>query len=151
MTVKELAIACEVHYNTMRKWLAYNEVQKEGNAPNSAYLITDDVIKKAKKHFLDIKPEPEHTEEKIDNILIQQLTQKDKQIAKQQEQIEHLQKLLENQQILTLKAQERVQLLEHHKEESVDEHEEPTEKELEEPKKENKNLWKRIFKSMGFN
>lgn len=30
----------------------------------------------------------------------------------QQEQIEHLQKLLENQQVLTLKAQEQVQLLE---------------------------------------
>ena len=115
MTVKELAIICKVHYNTMRKWLSDNKVKKVDNAVNSPYLITDDVVKKAKKHFLTEDPELENKEEKvekIDNILIQQLTQKDKQIVEQQEQIKHLQKLLENQQILTLKAQEKVFLLE---------------------------------------
>ena len=134
MTVKELAIICKVHYNTMRKWLSDNKVKKVDNAVNSPYLITDDVVKKAKKHFLTEDPELENKEEKIDNILIQQLTQKDKQIVKQQEQIEHLQKLLENQQILTLKAQEKVQLLES-KEEII-----------EESKEKNKSLWQKIFR-----
>lgn len=112
MTVKELANLCNVHYNTMRKWLADNKIKKADKTVNSPYLITDDVVKKAKKHFLNEDPKTEEKKEEIDNILIQQLTQKDKQIVKQQEQIEHLQKLLENQQILTLKAQEKVQLLE---------------------------------------
>ena len=133
MTVKELADLCNVHYNTMRKWLADNKIKKVDKAVNSPYLITDDVIKKARKHFLVEDPKTEEKKEEIDNILIQQLTQKDKQIVKQQEQIEHLQKLLENQQILTLKAQEKVQLLES-KEEII-----------EESKEENKNFWQKIF------
>jgi len=85
------------------------------------------------EYFLNEDLKSEEKEEKIDSILIQQLTQKDKQIVKQQEQIEHLQKLLENQQILTLKAQEKVQLLES-KEEII-----------EESKEENKNFWQKIF------
>ena len=28
MTVKELADVCRVHYNTMRKWLADNKIEK---------------------------------------------------------------------------------------------------------------------------
>ena len=135
MTVKELAIICKVHYNTMRKWLSDNKVKKIDKAVNSPYLITDDVVKKAKKHFLTEDPELENKEEKvekIDNILIQQLTQKDRQIIEQQEQIKHLQKLLENQQILTLKAQEKVLLLES-KEETF------------ENKEKNKRFWQRFF------
>ncbi len=134
MTVKELANLCNVHYNTMRKWLSDNKIKKADKAVNSPYLITDDVVKKAKKHFLNEDPKIEEKQEEIDNILIQQLTQKDKQIVKQQEQIEHLQKLLENQQILTLKAQEKVQLLES-KEEII-----------EESKEKNKSLWQKIFR-----
>ena len=134
MTVKELADLCNVHYNTMRKWLADNKIKKVDKAVNSPYLITDDVIKKARKHFLVEDPKTEEKKEEIDNILIQQLAQKDKQIVKQQEQIEHLQKLLENQQILTLKAQEKVQLLES-KEEII-----------EESKEKNKSLWQKIFR-----
>ena len=134
MTVKELANLCNVHYNTMRKWLADNKIKKADKTVNSPYLITDDVVKKAKKHFLNEDPKTEEKKEEIDNILIQQLTQKDKQIVKQQEQIEHLQKLLENQQILTLKAQEKVQLLES-KEEII-----------EESKEKNKSLWQKIFR-----
>ena len=129
MTVKELAIICKVHYNTMRKWLSDNKVKKVDKTVNSPYLITDDVVKKAKKHFLTEDPELENKEEKIDNILIQQLTQKDKQIVEQQEQIKHLQKLLENQQILTLKAQEKVLLLENKEELALN----------------NKSFWQRIF------
>ena len=134
MTVKELANLCNVHYNTMRKWLSDNKIKKADKAVNSPYLITDDVVKKAKKHFLNEYPKIEEKQEEIDNIIIQQLTQKDKQIVKQQEQIEHLQKLLENQQILTLKAQEKVQLLES-KEEII-----------EESKEKNKSLWQKIFR-----
>ena len=129
MTVKELAIICKVHYNTMRKWLSDNKVKKVDKTVNSPYLITDDVVKKAKKHFLTEDPELENKEEKIGNILIQQLTQKDKQIVEQQEQIKHLQKLLENQQILTLKAQEKVLLLENKEELAIN----------------NKSFWQRIF------
>lgn len=134
MTVKELADLCNVHYNTMRKWLADNKIKKVDKAVNSPYLITDDVIKKARKHFLVEDPKTEEKKEEIDNILIQQLAQKDKQIVKQQEQIEHLQRLLENQQILTLKEQEKVQLLES-KEEII-----------EESKEKNKSLWQKIFR-----
>ena len=130
MTVKELADLCNVHYNTMRKWLVDNKIKKSDEAVNSPYLITDDVVKKAKKHFLNEDPKTEEKQEEIDNILIQQLTQKDKQIVKQQEQIEHLQKLLENQQILTLKAQEKVLLLE------------SKEVEIES----NKSFWQKLFK-----
>ena len=136
MTVKELADLCNVHYNTMRKWLADNKIKKVDKAVNSPYLITDDVIKKARKHFLVEDPKTEEKKEEIDNILIQQLAQKDKQIVKQQEQIEHLQKLLENQQILTLKAQERVQLLE------------SKEEVIESSKEKNKSIWKKIFKKL---
>ena len=120
MTVKELAEICNVHYNTMRKWLSDSKVKKTNTTRNAQFLLTDDVIRKAKKHFLKTD---EIKTEKIDNILIQQLTQKDIQIVKQQEQIDHLQKLLENQQILTLKAQERVQLLENKKEEETESNE----------------------------
>ncbi len=134
MTVKELADLCNVHYNTMRKWLVDNKIKKSDEAVNSPYLITDDVVKKAKKHFLNEDPKSEEKEEKIDNILIQQITQKDKQIVKQQEQIGHLQKLLENQQILTLKAQEKVQLLESKEEVN------------EESKEENKTFWQKVFR-----
>jgi transposase len=133
MTVKELANLCNVHYNTMRKWLSDNKIKKADKAVNSPYLITDDVVKKAKKHFFNEDPKIEEKQEEIDNILIQQLTQKDKQIVKQQEQIEHLQKLLENQQILTLKAQEKVQLLE--SKEAI----------IEESKEKNKSFWQKIF------
>ncbi len=51
-------------------------------------------------------------------------------VEQQQEQMIHLQKLLENQQVLTLKAQERVQLLETQKEEQETEiiEEEPKKK-----------------------
>ncbi|HLR34253.1 MAG TPA: hypothetical protein VK071_02870 [Tissierellales bacterium] len=134
MTVKELADLCNVHYNTMRKWLADNKIKKVDKAVNSPYLITDDVIKKARKHFLVEDPKTEEKKEEIDNILIQQLAQKDKQIVKQQEQIEHLQRLLENQQILTLKEQEKVQLLES-KEEIIEEHKEA-----------NKSIWEKLFR-----
>ncbi|CAM2918310.1 hypothetical protein [Erysipelothrix tonsillarum] len=134
MTVKELADLCRVHYNTMRKWLADNKIKKADKAVNSPYLITDDVVNKAKKHFLNEDLKSEEKEEKIDSILIQQITQKDKQIVKQQEQIEHLQKLLENQQILTLKSQEKVQLLE------------SKEKIIVESKEESKNFWQKLFK-----
>ncbi len=134
MTVKELADLCNVHYNTMRKWLVDNKIKKSDEAVNSPYLITDDVVNKAKKHFLNEDLKSEEKEEKIDSILIQQITQKDKQIVKQQEQIEHLQKLLENQQILTLKAQEKVQLLE------------SKEKIIVESKEESKNFWQKLFK-----
>ena len=134
MTVKELADLCNVHYNTMRKWLVDNKIKKSDEAVNSPYLITDDVVNKAKKHFLNEDLKSEEKEEKIDSILIQQITQKDKQIVKQQEQIEHLQRLLENQQILTLKAQEKVQLLES-KEETI-----------EKSKEENKGFWQKLFR-----
>lgn len=134
MTVKELANLCNVHYNTMRKWLSDNKIKKADQAVNSPYLITDDVVKKAKKHFLNEYPKIEEKQEEIDNIIIQQLTQKDKQIVKQQEQIEHLQKLLENQQILTLKAQEKVFLLEN-KEDTTNNN-----------KEKDKSLWQKIFK-----
>ncbi|HFR4281160.1 TPA: helix-turn-helix domain-containing protein [Enterococcus faecium] len=72
MTVKELANLCNVHYNTMRKWLADNKIKKADKAVNSPYLITDDVVKKAKKHFLNEDSKTEEKKEEIDNILIQQ-------------------------------------------------------------------------------
>lgn len=129
MTVKELAIICKVHYNTMRKWLSDNKVKKVDNSVNARYLITKDVVEKAKEHFLNEDIEVEEKDTRIDDVLIQQLIQKDKQIVEQQEQIKHLQKILENQQILTLKAQEKVFLLEN----------------KEELTENNKSFWKKIF------
>lgn len=129
MTVKELAIICKVHYNTMRKWLSDSKVKKVDNSVNAKYLITEDVVKKAKEHFLNEGIEEEKKDTGIDNILIQQLIQKDKQIVEQQDQIMHLQKILENQQILTLKAQEKVFLLEN----------------KEELTENNKSFWQKIF------
>ena len=43
----------------MRKWLADNKIKKADKDVNSPYLITDDVVNKAKKHFLneDLKSE----------------------------------------------------------------------------------------------
>ena len=46
------------------------------------------------------------------NFFFQQLSIKDEQIVRQQEQIDHLKRLLENQRILTLKTQEKVEALE---------------------------------------
>lgn len=129
MNVKELAIICKVHYNTMRKWLSDNKVKKVDNSVNARYLITKDVVEKAKEHFLNEDIEVEEKDTRIDDVLIQQLIQKDKQIVEQQEQIKHLQKILENQQILTLKAQEKVFLLEN----------------KEELTENNKSFWKKIF------
>lgn len=63
------------------------------------------------------------------------ITHLEKQVEYQQKQIDHLQKLLENQQVLTLKAQERVQLLETQKEEQ--------EKQIiEQPQKKKWQFWK---------
>lgn len=135
MTVKELAKICNVHYNTMRKWLTDNKVKKTNNTRNAQFLLTEDVISKAKKHFLKNVETKDENQDKIDNILIQQLTQKDIQIVKQQKQIDHLQKLLENQQVLTLKAQERAQLLETQKEEQETEI-------IEQPQKKKWRFWK---------
>ncbi|MDE8166966.1 hypothetical protein [Erysipelothrix rhusiopathiae] len=56
-------------------------------------------------------------------------------ILDQQKQIDHLQKLLENQQVLTLKAQEREQLLETQKEEQETEI-------IEQPQKKKWKFWK---------
>ncbi len=108
MTVKELAKICNVHYNTMRKWLINNNIKKTSKIKNAQFVLTDEVVNRAKEYF-------NITDEKVkknDDILVEQLQQKDIQIVKQQELIEHLQQLLENQQILTLKAQEKVELLE---------------------------------------
>ncbi|MDE8286132.1 hypothetical protein PT168_08560 [Erysipelothrix rhusiopathiae] len=130
MTVKELSEICGVHYNTMRKWLSDNKVKKTSNTRNAKFLLTDEVISSAKKHFIKnedkTETKQESKQETLENVLIQQVTQKDIQLVKQQEQIDHLQRLLENQQILTLKAQEKVELLEN--------------------KEENKSLWHKIFK-----
>lgn len=112
MTIKELANLCNVHYNTMRKWLTDNNIKKASDTRNSQFLLTEEVINKAKSHFLKDDEILSKVSDQFNDLLIQQLTQKDIQIDKQQEQIENLQKLLENQQVLTLKAQERVQLLE---------------------------------------
>lgn len=76
MTVKELAKICNVHYNTMRKWLTDNKVKKTNNTRNAQFLLTEDVISKAKKHFLKNVETKDENQDKIDNILIQQLTQK---------------------------------------------------------------------------
>lgn len=111
MTIKELSNICGVHYNTMRKWLSENKVDKRDSSKNSLFLITDEVVEKAKKNFLVVDSNVYQTDI-MDSILIQQVSQKDKQIVKQQEQIEHLQRLLENQQILTLKAHEKMEALE---------------------------------------
>lgn len=147
MTVRELAKRCNVHYNTMRKWLIDNEVPKRTKARNSQFLLTDEVIRKAEASFLVSEKEEvkeEKTVEKdIDLVthLVTQLEVKDTQIVKQQEQIDHLQRLLENQQILTLKAQEKVELLES----GEDKIEGGNFATLEKKSEKKKGFWRRLF------
>lgn len=118
MTVKELAKRCGVHYNTMRKWLLDNNVRKSNTTRNAQFLLTDDVIEKAENNFLKNKQKETQNINNIDDILLHQIKQKDLQLLAQQDQIMHLQKLLENQQVLTLQSQEKIQLLENDKHET---------------------------------
>ncbi len=136
MTVRELAKVCDVHYNTMRKWLVDNKVNKTNQTRNAQFLLTDEVINRAKKHFNIV----DEKKENINNVLVEQLKQKDIQIIKQQEIIENLNKLLENQQVLTLKAQEKVELLEMKRIKDNEEQKTTDEKNVEETKK--KSWWK---------
>lgn len=130
-------------------WLIDNEVPKRTKARNSKFLLTDEVIRKAEASLLDSEKESEVEEEKTvekDNDLVShlviQLEVKDTQIVKQQEQIDHLQRLLENQQILTLKAQEKVELLEGGNFATLEKEEIIEEKEPEEKL----SFWKRLFR-----
>lgn len=151
MTIRELADRCEVHYNTMRKWLIDNKVPKANESRNAPFILSNKVIEKAETHFLNKEKNDKKKKggnfaalEKDDNLvshLVSQIDVKDIQIVKQQEQIDHLQKLLENQQILTLKAQEKVNLLE-----NKDEKENYEKNDLESDPKEKLTFWKRIFK-----
>lgn len=115
MTIKELSKECNVHYNTMRKWLVDNNVDKTGDSRNSKFDITDNVRKKAVKHFSEnLKPDSDIDKENYNNeeFLREQINVKDDLILKQQTQIEHLQKIIENQQILTLNEQNKSNLIE---------------------------------------
>src|SRR5690625_1185023 len=150
MTIKELADRCQVHYNTMRKWLIDNDVPKANESRNSPFILNNEVIKNAEFHFLGEDVEEIIKEEKTKEIdsdlvshLVSQRNVKDTQIVKQQEQIDHLQKLLENQQILTLKAQGRVERLENKAEE---ENEEIKNIDLEIELEEKLTIWEKIFK-----
>lgn len=97
MTVRELAIKCNVHYNTMRKWLIDNNVEKTSDAKNAQFIIDEDVIQCAMSKFnLESLEEDVHNNE--DSFY-------KKIINDQREQIESLYKLLENQQILLLNEQ----------------------------------------------
>lgn len=111
MTVRELAELCGVHYNTVRKWLADEKVPKADQSRNAPFVIDDEVIQRALKNF-KVEPEDKDQDQSISDMtysyLIKQLDSKDKQIA-------HLQKLLEQQQILTLQANEQVLLAENTK------------------------------------
>lgn len=148
MTIRELADRCEVHYNTMRKWLIDNKVPKANESRNAPFILSNKVVEKAETHFLKKEKNDEEkkggnfaTLEKDDNLvshLVKQIDVKDSQIVKQQAQIEHLQKLLENQQILTLKAQEKVELLETQEGGNFATSEKNVEK--------RESFWKKIFK-----
>lgn len=142
MTIRELADRCQVHYNTMRKWLIDNKVPKANESKNAPFVLSNKVIQKAELHFLGgniIEEQKEETKTKKTNDLVSHLVSqidvKDTQIVKQQEQIDHLQKLLENQQILTLKAQEKVELLESGNFATSEQH-----------SNEKVSFWKKIFK-----
>lgn len=100
MTLKELAKECNFHPNTIRKWL----IKKTSSSINAEFIIDEGVLNKAKKHFLKEVVIDDKNNHNYNEILVAQLTQKDIQIVKQQEQINQLQKLLENQPILTLQA-----------------------------------------------
>ena len=103
MTVKELAELCNVHYNTMRRWLSDSDIPKKTNAKNAQFKIDGDVVEKAKKHF---GFEEDIQESESSMVFYQKI------IEDQKNQIENLQRLLENQQILTLKSQKRIERLE---------------------------------------
>lgn len=142
MNGKELAKLCNVHYNTIRNWLIKNKVKK-GSKGN--YIIDDEIIEKAKEHFIKDDNHKQESNKDSNNVsdnvvtselqsvtyLIQQLEAKDR-------QIEMLSELLRNEQALNLKATEQIELF---KSSNVKEKKQAQYEE--QPKK---SIFKRIFK-----
>lgn len=137
-TIKELAEEFGVSKQAVRKSvdrliptnykLGINnkiEVDTEG------YNILKDYYRKNINQNIDVAANlPPTIDNQVVDILKHELELSHEKNKHQQEQIDNLQKLLENQQVLTLQAQERVQLLETQK------------AEMDIIEKEQKNKWK---------
>lgn len=137
-TIKELAEEFGVSKQAVRKSvdrliptnykLGINnkiEVDTEG------YSILKDYYRKNINQNIDVAANlPPTIDNQVVDILKHELELSHEKNKHQQEQIDNLQKLLENQQVLTLQAQERVQLLETQK------------AEMDIIEKEQKNKWK---------
>lgn len=109
-TIKELADELGVSKDKVKYQVGKLPSNYLGKLPSGAITINADGIRLISERLGKIN---NHLPSKNYSLI----THLEKQVEYQQKQIDHLQKLLENQQVLTLKAQERVQLLETQKEE----------------------------------
>lgn len=108
-TVKELA----EKYSTSKQTIMYYVNKFDGKKPtkdNNGKLLINKELEKYIEINMSTKNRQKTDKESTNKndgsfYLIEQLKEKDK-------QIEHLQKLLENQQILTLQANQKIELLE---------------------------------------
>lgn len=144
MNAKQLADMCQVHYNTMRKWLNDNQVKKAHKGKNATYIIDDEIVKKAKQHFNVDVVEQEYNNSTTDShttveLLANQLAEKDRQIANQQKHISELNETLKREQELNLIAQNKILLLENTQ--TDEQHQEQ-----QQPPQEHKNIFKKLFK-----
>ena len=112
-TIKEIAVACGVSEQSIRKWCKRNQVAKQRNqVSKESYVIDEstkqailqyyhaDAINGASKPSCEIKQPNCETEKPRDiaiNALTEQLKEKDKQLAEKDKQLEAL-----NQQLVTL-------------------------------------------------
>lgn len=124
-TIKELSDEFGVTKQAVRKAidrLAPTNYQRGINSrievDTKGYSILKDYYGESNNQKTKVDDKLAQTDnEEIINILKNELEISHKKNDHQQDQIDHLQKLLENQQVLTLQAQDRVQLLETQKEE----------------------------------
>lgn len=116
-TIKELADELGVSKVRIQQVIDKLPITKKPIKENNKYILNNQNIKDI-KGFIGKKIISNRKEEndnlsisyrKVIDNQIEQLNEKDK-------QIEHLQKLLENQQVLTLQSQEKIKLLESKKE-----------------------------------
>ena len=105
-TIKEIAVACGVSEQSIRKWCKRNQVAKQRNQVSKESYVIDESTKQAILQYYHAdasngtsKPscETEKSQDTAINALTEQLKEKDKQLAEKDKQLEAL-----NQQLATL-------------------------------------------------
>jgi len=152
-TIKQLADELGVSKQTVQ--YHYKFLPTKGSRTNDKGVILlnsfgikwlSDKIKKKNVSYVDKETAEETAKEfgSYESVFMDQLKEKDKQIMKLIENQEKLQKLLDQQQILTLQANKKIEELELKNEEP--ENGEGTEGKIEkEPQEKNKSFFQRLF------